>query len=100
MAHKNCVCTMKYLTQCFNFYFTDVHKRSALSYAVYEGSLSMVYYLLLYGSDANHIDNWGLSPVQCAAFTGNFYIFKLLVQFGRADRNIKSRQVVIICCKL
>ncbi|XP_052057851.1 poly [ADP-ribose] polymerase tankyrase-like isoform X2 [Mytilus californianus] len=68
----------------------DKYKRTALTHAVMNGSVTVASYLLYLGSDPNHADSSGNTLVHYAAAYGWYFVLKLLVNEGGADPKIAN----------
>ncbi|KAG2789952.1 hypothetical protein PC129_g18408 [Phytophthora cactorum] len=66
----------------------DYDKRTPLHIAVSDEQLEMVDYLLQCGANAEALDRWGRSPIDCAVETKNIAILRLLERenYGRSGK--------------
>ncbi|OWF45703.1 Poly(ADP-ribose) polymerase pme-5 [Mizuhopecten yessoensis] len=63
----------------------DKFKRTALTHAVMNGSVTVTSYLLYLGADPNRVDSSNNSLVHYAAAYGWYFVLKMLVNEGGAD---------------
>ncbi|XP_060068797.1 poly [ADP-ribose] polymerase tankyrase-like [Ylistrum balloti] len=63
----------------------DKFKRTALTHAVMNGSVTVTSYLLFLGADPNRVDSSNNSLVHYAAAYGWYFVLKMLVNEGGAD---------------